>query len=133
MQGFVHRVAIGLAILHIAGGCCWHHAHGRESSAVPAGERVAAPQQCGAACAPCCTRPGDGHQPPQPCAENSCDLVAGQRAPSGELASAWYLLARAPLGADAAISRQAARCIGPRLVGVCRPVRLHLLHQLLLI
>ena len=133
MKGLVYRVAVGLAILHIAGGCCWHHAHGRENSAVPGAEKAASLPQPGAPCTPCGSRPSDGHEPAQPCAENSCDLVAGQRVQSGALASAWCPLAGAPVSADVAISRQATQRAGRIVVATRTPVRLHLLHQLLLI
>lgn len=119
-----------LITLHAVLGCCWHHAHGDERAA-SGGIAVAAHAECDHC------HPGDDHaspEKPQKCRTECgsvCTFLPSQKihfeAPLMTVALDWVIVAEAvppaTTFATIAFSRQRSE----------PPLRLHLLHQLLLI
>lgn len=134
MQRAVHILAAVAVLIHVLGGCCWHHAHGAE-----AGRRAVRHEA-----PPCCGSHGE-HDGPQPDGTPADDRACGVKhcvfaVPGSSSAGLGCpivpepLVARAPepILADALPTALLAAVDGPR-----HPpdgsLRTHLLKQVLLL
>jgi hypothetical protein len=125
MKPFLASLMAILLAAHAAFGCCWHHAHARESVAAAPG---------------CCSHhhDSDDHSQP-PCnsqdqCEGTCQYVAPEKVRLDDAKSLIWMELEAPTVtfADRHI-QNATRDGGYCPIDFLPPLRLHLLHQLLLI
>ena len=127
MQAFVSSLTAALLFIHTVFGCCWHHAHDCTAA-------VAGPEAC------CCHDhdDGDSKQHEQPCqdgadCEGACAYVLSQKVKVE--APKWITieyLAVLPTLADGQLEAATSWRVLSSLPNVGPPLRLHLLHQVLL-
>jgi len=127
MQAFVANLTAALLFIHTVFGCCWHHA---QCSAVAVSQAE-----------PCCHRhqhSSDSTQPEKPCkcnveCEGACIYVVPQKVKVD--APQWVaidLLAVLPTLADRKIEVASVWDFVSPLPDWLPPLRIHLLHQVLL-
>ena len=117
---------VALAV-HSLLGCCWHHDCAMVASGPPAAAACEAEHDCGD-----CRHHGQPHLPASPCQGETCVYVqaAPQSPPTLDAAvTAWHLPPPSRLACDDVLA--AALC--DDYDGPPTPLRLHLLHQVLLI
>jgi len=140
MHGLLHKLALGLVLLHILGGCCYHHAHAATPDCCREGHHDEADHHAPAhqepahhgRGEPCC--PTDGRAPEREgCDESQCVFVVPETGRAARLLGP--LCAEAALSAPPAVipdgSPIAARSRPPSTFGE-PPGRLHLIFQVLL-
>ena len=135
MHRFVHNVALSAVLLHIAGGCCWHHAH-----AEPSACREVAIPDCGG-----CGHDHHAsheHDPAEPCEhhEHACDtgqcvFVVPETGPSLSvvLDCQWQACLAVDDQAAIGIGAAASCAEAPPPGGRCPPTAIYLIHQILLL
>jgi len=132
----------GLLSLHIALGCCWHHGHtcnSPESCATAA--KSATPACCGhhhAAAHTNDSQPnGTGEQTPShqhTCDGSKCQFVKSESSQQGAVANSFFCQAFATLLIlDTGVQAPSIGALTPLSPVATLPIRLHLLHGLLLI
>ena len=141
--GIVHRLICNLIsaalLAHVLLGCCWHHGHhGSQQSAAAA--EVEASHDC------CCAESGqEGTHSQEPvggcghgddgCQGARCVFVSAR---PGAAAAAPLVQHRdatpvAPTAADISAAHSPLCWAPSPAAGCCRPLRIHLMHQVLLI
>jgi hypothetical protein len=132
MHAFLASLTAGLLFIHAAFGCCWHHAHRcqKHGDAIA----VAGPTDC-------CQHheKGDSNQQERPCdcqlqCGGTCVYLLPERVSidAPQLVAAFDFAAIMPPMPSAQPLSPSRGELGYSPHGAPRPVRLHLLHQLLL-
>jgi len=128
VQRFLFQLAFGSVLVHLVFGCCLHHAHAEAEGTVSTGEN---------AC-PCdhhdghCDQPGQRQPTDNGCEGTRCEFTRVESEDTSDSLTAQPSIVasfaapndQSPRGEQAAFSRTDA---------FPRPVRLHLLHQALLL
>jgi len=132
MHAFLSSSMAVVLLIHAAFGCCWHHAH----YCVPHQASIAVAEPTG-----CCQHRhhGDSEQREQPCGckvecHGTCAYVLPQKVKIDAPQAVAFidLVATLPLLADAQTLSASWCSIGDGPLAAAPPLRLHLLHQLLL-
>ena len=147
MRRIISAAVAAIVALHAVLGCCWHHAHEAFAATVHTEMKISEPAKAHCCCCrshhdelPSDVQPdGDRHQAddsapaPAPC-EGKCDTPAVNRVQQEDVATlsliAWIATIEQPLFELAVFKSHPVR-IDEDIQTL--PIRLHLLHQLLLI
>jgi len=135
MHGLLHKLAMGVVLLHTLGGCCVHHAHAAapECCQDKGHDHTADHDACHGGGESCCPNDKDAPHSGE-CDESQCVFVVPETGGAARLVG--------PLCTDAVVSVPAvavsAESPAPswfRPLSCCRrpPTRLHLIFQVLLI
>lgn len=132
MHAILSSLTAAVLFIHTVFGCCWHHAHAglQNTGSVAVSEHA------------CCKHhqhDGDSKQPTKPVkccieCEGTCSYVLPDKVQieAPRSIASFDLVATLPQLADAQIASATWSHVGDSPHGALPPLRLHLLHQLLL-
>ena len=137
MRSFLSNLTVAWLAVHTVLGCCWHHGHGCPQ-ADDFTQSVESPEECEAnpsflACTSADST-GDEHHGPHECRGVTCTFLGPTKQNSHELPLQLHALPAAPmLCGEPSVSDAASRQEFFACDALLPPLRLHLIHRVLLI